>query len=177
MLYKSDWQSDLGTRATGNNCYFRYTIFLQNSTDSEKNPTDVFDVPWISCSDENIVSKYSLLQDTGKWMMFFELEDLNEKWSLAKRCYKEGKLNGIIRMEVSTMFENPKRSPGQHGVILFYCGPSSNEKLMKRYGRNLLKHIPYQNKTKKLTYKSSYQSVLGTRATGNKSNHLYSIPI
>ena len=182
FYYKSDRQSKMGTQGTGKICNSKYRIQIPKSTAmavSEKNPTEVFDVSWIRYSEENIASKYaSILQgSTGKWMMFFEIKDLDEKWNLAKRCYRERKLNGIMRLEVSTMFDSPKRFPGQHGVILFYCGPCSNEELMKDYGRNLLIHIPYPNSTGMLSYKSFSQSVLGTRATGNKSNSLYQIKL
>ena len=67
----------------------------------------------------------------------------------------EGKLNGIHAMKVSTMRENFKcKADRQPHVIIFYCGPSDNKKLMLEIGNNLLNHIKYKCLDGAMLYKA-----------------------
>ena len=78
-------------------------------------------------------------------------------------------------MKVATKKQNPRASDASTGVIIFYCGPENDEKLMMSYGQNLLKYVPYTNAYGFMYYKSDI--LQGTRATGRKSNSKYKIPV
>ena len=80
-------------------------------------------------------------------------------------------------MKVATKKQNPRASDASTGVIIFYCGPENDEKLMMSYGQNLLKYVPYTNAYGFMYYKSDIQTLQGTRATGQKSNSKYRIPV
>ena len=106
-------------------------------------------------------------------MMFFPTgEELDGMWAMAKRLYRARQLNGIDSMKVSTAMPNPRSRDPNTGVIIFYCGPDDDEAAVKRYGRNLLRWIPYR---KTMTYKADYQTMQGTGATGQRVNHLYKL--
>ena len=80
-------------------------------------------------------------------------------------------------MKVATKKQNPRASDASVGVIIFYCGPENDEKLMMSYGQNLLKYVPYTNSNGFMYYKSDIQTFQGTRATGRKKNSKYKIPV
>ena len=73
-----------------------------------KKPSEVFDKEFISCINKDLENKWGdyPIEKSGKWMMFFKKEDLDEKWELAKKCYLERKLDGISSIQVSTMMKN-----------------------------------------------------------------------
>ena len=75
----------------------------------------------------------------GKWMMFFDSSEIDEKWERAVTLYYQGKLTGIHALEVSTadmyswvsrMKENFRNSTEPNHVIFFYCGPCDRKSLM-----------------------------------------------
>ena len=75
----------------------------------------------------------------GKWMMFFDSTEIDEKWERAVTLYHQGKLTGIHALEVSTadsyswvsrMKENFQNSTEPNHVIFFYCGPCDRKSLM-----------------------------------------------
>ena len=78
-------------------------------------------------------------------------------------------------MKVATKKQNPRASDTFDGVIIFYCGPENDEKLVMSYGQNLLKYVPYTSANGFMYYKSDIQTLQGTRATGRKSNSKYRI--
>jgi len=48
-----------------------------------------------------------------------------------KKLFLENKLYEINSMTVSTAYKNPRASEENYGVIIYYCGPESNEKIVK----------------------------------------------
>ena len=89
----------------------------------------------------------------GKWIMFFAKEELDARWNEAKYLYKTGKLVGINSMKVSTQVYNPYAvNKYKNGVIIFYCGPSEDTHHVMKCGKNLLKHMHYNDSV--LYYKS-----------------------
>lgn len=141
-------------------------------------PSDVNDFPWLICADDTLEEKYCDGQATGKWMMFFPKTELDSKWLEACDLFRQGKLTGIYQMKVSTFYENKRASNKSDGVLIFFCGPANNGSLMVEYGENLLKYIDYRpHFGGKIYYKSNEQTTLGTRATGQKKNHLYEIKL
>lgn len=109
---------------------------------------------FITCSTPVLAS----LPADGKWMMFFSMSYLDEKWKEAKALYLSGALTGINKICVSTRLSNPKS-----GVIKFYCGPSDNERLTKLFGNNLLNQMPFLSSTGYMYYKTEAQTLLGRR--------------
>uniref|UniRef100_A0A914H1V9 ZZ-type domain-containing protein n=1 Tax=Globodera rostochiensis TaxID=31243 RepID=A0A914H1V9_GLORO len=111
--------------------------------------------------------------EAGKWMMFFDKQrELDRKWDEAKRLYNAGKLEGINSLKVSTACDNPRARDNKMGVIIFYCGPYWDKAKMMCIGHKLLAQMPYNFH---LAYKADWQTLEGTRATGNRKNHLYVI--
>lgn len=137
-------------------------------------PSDTHDSYFIFEYNAKIDKKYDYnYNESGKWMMFFPLDQIDEKWKLAKQLYNSEKLIGIKSMKVSTMKPNERASNQTDKVIIFYCGPVSDEENLKKYGRNLIKCLDYKPVNKFMCYKSDIQTLQGTVATGNKSNSVY----
>uniref|UniRef100_A0A914HKJ1 Uncharacterized protein n=1 Tax=Globodera rostochiensis TaxID=31243 RepID=A0A914HKJ1_GLORO len=75
-------------------------------------------------------------------------------------------------MKVSTAYDNPRAGGKKNGVIIFYCGPHWDKAKMMRIGHELLAQMPYNFH---FAYKADWQTLEGTRATGNRKNNLYVI--
>ena len=108
------------------------------------NPTEIFHSYWVYCLDQEYATAYP--NQEGKWMMFFPLSEMNQRWSEACSLYRSGKLTGINSMKASTAKQNPmpQRLHGyDEGIIIFYCGPSEDQHNVMAYGRNILNHMQY----------------------------------
>jgi hypothetical protein len=137
-------------------------------------PSMVYDDPWVWEQGTEPVSFDASLM--GKWMMFFyKGELLDSKWEKAVQAFRAKKLFGIKGMKCSTNYDNHRATNNKTGVIIYYCGPYTDEQLMKDYGRNLLQHIPYWASF--MYYKTDAQTYEGTRATGQLRNHLYKLSV
>ena len=127
---------------------------------------------------EEIASKYDDEGKEGKWMLFYKEKYMDASWYFARKFYSQGRLRGITRMRTSTAAKDSSVPDNNFGVIRFYCGPSDNEHLMKRYGRNLVNVMKYYSRYGFVAYKSNEQSQEGTRFTGNRTNnYLYRIAV
>ena len=114
-------------------------------------PSQVNSFYWIYCT--NPPMNYNYPHNDGKWIMFFRKSELDQRWKEACELYRAGKLIGVNSMKVSTMLYNPMGANSyENGMIIFYCGPSENEANIMEYGRNLLRHIYYEDPV--LYYKS-----------------------
>jgi len=145
-----------------------------------KKPTETDDECWLHHRNSVIEeAEYSKMDEMemGKWMMCIKKSELDQMWENCCNLYDAGKLNGIIGMKCSTNYKNSRSSDDALGVIIFYCGPSSDEIKMLEYGKNLLKFIPYYNNYGHMYYKSDIQTLGGTRKTGQTKNWLYKIQI
>tara|TARA_B100001094_G_C17649643_1_gene539047 strand:- start:143 stop:610 length:468 start_codon:yes stop_codon:yes gene_type:complete len=107
----------------------------------------------------------------GKWMLFYDQKEIDEKWKHIKLLYRDGQLSGIVQMKCSTIYKNPRAS-GDKKIIILYCEPEKNEEHIKNIGKNILNLMKYSDK---IYYKTNNQTKLGTRATGQTGNHKYSI--
>jgi hypothetical protein len=120
-------------------------------------------------------------EETGKWMLFYDADKIDAAWSKAKRLYEAGELTGISNMKVSTNYENPRASSTDSKVLIFYCGPSSNEQKVMEFGRNLLAKMRYERQESAgsfqpfVYYKTDLMTSGGTAATGQKKNWLYKL--
>ena len=60
---------------------------------------------------------------------------------------------------------------------LSWISPPEDEEAVMNIGRNLLEHTKYTSSFGNMFYKTDEQTDQGTRATGNKSNSKYRIPV
>ena len=141
-------------------------------------PTNVETWPFIYEKNEELMRKNSYGEACGKWMMFWYKEILDKKWAEARQLYRAGKLEGIHSMKVSTEEDSGGLYNPNTGVIIFYCGPATDEKKMMTIGQKLLEQIPYYSyRFGAMFYKSDEQTEEGTRATGNRRNHKFKIQV
>lgn len=146
----------------------------------KKKPTETDDECWLYHYNSDISEEEFRRMgeiEMGKWMMFIKKSELDQMWENCCNLYDASKLNGIVSMKCSTNYKNPRSSNDALGVIIFYCGPSSDECKMLEYGKNLLKFIPYYNNYGHMAYKSDVQTLRGTRKTGQTKNWLYKLPV
>ena len=108
---------------------------------------------------------------TGKWMMFFNEQTINQKWKIAVELFRMKRLPGIVSIKCATALKNPRAS-SDIKVIIFYCNKSNETERIMKIGYNLVNKLDYQ---KNLFYKTDMQTLNGTRATGSKKNYLYKI--
>ena len=146
-------------------------------TPTAREPSAVISEPWLHCNHPDAPRTCS--QEPGKWMMFFPMgPTLDAAWRKAKQLYLSGQLVGIEQMKVSTAYPNPRSADPTYGVVIFYCGPASDEASVRRYGERLLSCMQYDGgKTGHMAYKSDAQTMRGTAATGQRTNHMYRIHI
>jgi len=143
--------------------------------DGETKPSQVSNDYWIY----ETSTSHSSSPGGGKWMLFYRNKDIDAAWIKAKTCMRSGILAGIAAMKVSTARENARASDKDSQVIIFYCGPPDDEDSVVRYGKNLVEAMNYVsiNSNPHVYYKSDEQTVAGTKATGQRKNHLYKIRV
>ena len=104
-------------------------------------------------------------------MMFFPLEEIDDRWHEACDLYRAGKLVGINSMKVSTAKPNSQRIYDEgEGIIIFYCGMSTDKENIMEYGRNILQNMHYPRDT--FYYKSDQPHLINY---SKKYRHMYSI--
>lgn len=140
-------------------------------------PSEVYDKLWLYHMGRVTMVRKIVLEDMGKWMMFFKNSDMDKMWQHSCNMFDKGKLRGIPFMKCSTSLENPRSSDNTKGVIIFYCGPSTDKCNLLEIGRNLVKYVPYYNKYGYMYYKSDQQTYGGTRKTGQIINSLYRLSV
>jgi hypothetical protein len=121
--------------------------------------------------DDNSESSFG---GTGKWMLYFQKDQMNLNWSLARKLLKTEQINGVRSMKCSTGFTNPRSSCSETGIIIFYCNSSDNEQYIKQIGKNILDLFQYKEQ-KYIYFKTDEQTEMGTIATGNKINSKYKL--
>ena len=134
-------------------------------------PSQTFHSYWVYCLDYELTKAFPY-QD-GKWMMFFPMREMDQRWSEACHLYNRGELHGIHSMKASTVKQNPmpERLHGyDEGIIIFYCGPSEHRHNVMAYGRNLLNKMNYPRS--KLYYKSDVPHLINY---SNEYRHMYYI--
>ena len=126
-------------------------------------PTDEVTDPYVFEERKKLSKKYSYDESKGgKWMMFVGKEFLNNVWLMAVRSYRHGELIGIRSIKSTTAQANEKSNGEPRGVISFHCGPYDNEKLIRKYGRNIKDKLTsqqiYRGLFGYLIYKSDQQT-------------------
>lgn len=143
---------------------------MGNFINTDLLPLEVSDSPWLY--ENNNEGAKSV--DTGKWMLFYDKSLMNEAWVLAKKLYRENKLDGVKSMKCSTAYENPRAATLDEGIIILYCNNSSNEETIMNIGQKIIEMFDYKEK-QIIYYKTDLQTREGTIATGSKKNHTYKL--
>lgn len=113
---------------------------------SEAKPSEVTDVYWIYAKREK--GKYpTSTQRSGKWLVFVNIDDVDEVWEKIKKATREGQLEGSAK--VATAKQNPNATNPNTKVICVYTYDWSDEKDVKRVRDELRKlgitnKIPYR---------------------------------
>ena len=126
---------------------------------------------WTYCIDYALTNIFPY-QD-GKWMMFFPMHEMDQRWAEACHLYNSGMLYGINSMKASTAKQNPlpERLHGyDEGIIIFYCGQSEDRQNVMSYGRNLLNKMNYPRS--RLYFKSDVPHLINY---SNEYRHMYYI--
>ena len=145
---------------------------MNKYNNSVLNPSEIVEHPWLYETNMNINNINESISVTGKWMLFYDNSNMDIKWSQIKELYRNNELDGVTSMKCSTMYDNPRSSNKNTGVIILYCNDSYNENKIKSIGRNIMEILSYN---KSMYYKTDIQTHGGTIATGQNKNHLYKI--
>ena len=143
---------------------------MENFINTNLLPLEVSDIPWLYENNNESVKSI----DTGKWMLFYDKSLMNEAWVLAKKLYRENKLDGVKSMKCSTVYENPRADTLDEGIIILYCNNSSNEETIMNIGKKIIEMFDYKEK-QIIYYKTDLQTRDGTIATESKKNHSYKL--
>ena len=134
-------------------------------------PSQTIHSYWTYCIDYALTNIFPY-QD-GKWMMFFPMHEMDQRWAEACHLYNSGMLYGINSMKASTAKQNPlpERLHGyDEGIIIFYCGQSEDRQNVMSYGRNLLNKMNYPRS--RLYFKSDVPHLINY---SNEYRHMYYI--
>ena len=154
---------------SGGGCFLsrEEQLFYHPAIYDQHLPMDICS-PWLSHSPPGTVPH---VQD-GKWMLFYNNNIMNEKWSQIKQLFKQKELEGVVCLKCSTKYKNSRAANHDHGVIILYCNNSKNMEYIKKIGKNIVKKM---NHPCRIFYKTNIQTREGTRATGCKKNSSYSV--
>ena len=119
---------------------------------------------------------------TGKWMLYYRREDIDQAWDRAQRRIEDLRQAGVYGMKASTLeFDNPRSNESKFTkVLILYCGPHDDIELMKRIGQEIVQIMDYKAvSVKRIFYKTDDQTFSGTKATGIPEgwNHKTWLPI
>ena len=107
--------------------------------------------------------------DVGKWLLFWkDPVVLERKWAEAKRAFDDGLLPGVTRMKMCA----GGASGHSAGVLVLYCDRSSDRDHIMAVGDVILWAFRY-DESEYIFYKTDAQTVTGTSATGQATNHSY----
>lgn len=127
----------------------------------EKNPSNTYDLYWLNV--ENNKVKSHVTNRSGKWLLFFNLDQIDNMWKIIKNNVENGNLGPCAK--VSTMKNNPNKIK----VICVYSNNYKNTQDVTRIG---LKLIELLNLSVTIHYKTDLQTQNGIY--GPKS-YLYKI--
>ena len=138
----------------------------------EVNPLSIDEFPWLVVAKQEFAPV--AYKDVGKWLLFFDLHDLSERWRQVKHFYTNSFLEGVFQIKCSTRFDSPRSTASgkSSGVIALYCCLSHDQDQIMAIGRDILNLFEIKGKT--IYYKTDEQSHEGTRV--NKDvNHIYKL--
>jgi len=141
-------------------------------------PSEVYDKPWLVEEHiNNDVIKYLLTRGKkidGMWALYFNDKSLmNDIWKLAKKSFKEGKLNGVYSIKCSTSYVYPNGVSLTIGVLIFKCSLLPNEETIIELGKNILEIFNYDER-RSIYYKIN-ECKVGTSVYPNSRNYTYEL--
>jgi len=130
--------------------------------------------PWIYLN----IKKNIKMTNTGKWMLFYERYEIDEKWNLIKYLYNNNKLQDVLSLKCSTIFKNSyyNKEFNETHVIIIYCNNSEDEENILNIGKKILEFTNYNNEkfyNKYIYYKTDEMTRKKIKHNGN--NYLYKI--
>jgi len=121
---------------------------------SDAKPSEVTDVYWVYAMRKK--GKYPKpTPRSGKWLIFVDLENVNEVWAKIKKAVEEGKLEDSAK--VATAKPNLLAGKSKAHVICVYTYDWSNERDVKRVREELRK----LGITNKIPYKADEDTLSG----------------
>ena len=148
----------------------------------EINPMSVKNCCWIyhgsiiGDTDEIVdTDKCLSICESGKWLLFYDKNELNNKWKIFKELFDKKLLDGVMSMKCSTAYKNSRSSNDIDGVLILYC--HGNEEQVMKISQNLVQYIIDDYKGNYIYYKTDDQTFKGTIATGSKKNHTYKVDL
>ena len=113
--------------STGRNCWLEYPWgevgalgSLQDLDDSEE------------CQDYD---------KSGKWLLYFSLEELDTKWQEVCEFFEAGELLHVHHIRVGTWQTNPLAPPGKRALVLFV--DSDDPVTIMKAGLSIVKAVKY----------------------------------
>jgi hypothetical protein len=135
-------------------------------------PMSVTDFPWVFHGDSSVE-----MNNVGKWMLFYPVCQIDNKWKEMCDLYDNRKLIGISSMKCSTAYENSRSSNSDEKVIILYCNNSDDEKQIMEIGKILKQYIQDYKTSNTIYYKTDKQTKIGTYATGARKNYTYKLSV
>ena len=124
------------------------------SRHSESNPSEVTEVYWIYAI-RKTGTYPSATDQSGKWLVFVPVSQIDEVWAKIKVATEEGKLGGASK--VSTGLPNPNATEPENKVICVYTYDWTDEEDVTRVREELRK----LGVTRKIPYKSDEDTLKG----------------
>jgi hypothetical protein len=126
-------------------------------------PSTTTTAPWLYKNHHKPQSNLSM----GKWLLFYDIDEINEQWLLVKILLDNNKLTGIHQIKCATAQPNPRGSGGRDRPIILHTESDDKNELLA-IGRNIKKLM---NVSERIYYKTDEQTLAGTRTTGQLVNH------
>ena len=116
-------------------------------------------------------------ENQGAWMMFHPIDMVDDMWKKLYDLYYNDELPDVTYIKTSTARYNPRASRTGISVLMAFCRPWQDEKLIKRVGYNLALKMAHFSSHNYMFFKPNFMIGQGTRATGRKINSYYRIPV
>jgi hypothetical protein len=130
---------------------------------ADTNPSEVVRVPWIFA--ERKAGEYPSDTDrTGKWLVFVDVEQLDDTWRRIKAATEQGILGS--RAKSATSLRNPNAMNHNAKVICVYTYDWKDERDVKRV-RAELRRLGIE---KKISYKTDEDTLAGRHQVAGSKN-------
>lgn len=134
-----------------------------------RKPSEVYDEYWIYTYNSKNSYLVEMGKNTGKWLIFASVSEIDQVWEKVRVAIKEGMLGDSAK--VATMKENPNALKSNYKVICVYTNDFTNEEDVMRIAKNLIDlEVP-----EKLRYKSDMATIQGKYANKGGSSILYEV--
>ena len=137
-------------------------------------PMNVDYIPWLYERKNGFKNDLYFASGRGKWLLFFDKHNMNQRWKQIKQLFRSGNLNNIEYIKCSTNYKSDKTPSDNIGVISFYCAGSDDKNKILSIGNDLIKLLNYTD-MEYIYYKTDDQTKSGCRTTGSSVNYLYKI--